>query len=540
MKQLNESLIPESGKKEAEGGNYFCTWCTQSAMLDPSSGGNDKAAAMRDMLTEQFLFSESDGILTDDRMLPVRGDLTVVLDDGWDVPPGTENPSHSNRFGSLHIALEKFPFLQAAGSPEEALKEMNERMLSLGYRGTGVWVSPQIPWPDGSLSPKRSMSEFRKHWEDCAALCDRAGIRYWKVDWGNCGSAEHRKIITEALRESAPGIRIEHALVQNPLTPENPDFLKDRLEYLAEILPFSDFLRTYDIVKEFETVTTLFRCMEAFHAAEQCFGKPQQSENGAVIPADGGCILNVEDEPYIAASLGCANGVMRHRAEHPSRTAEWERRHPFWKEKGLGHLRKQLTLDESFRSLRFQRIAPPFPLAGSDNRCAEKMLSDTHSFHQDSWPFLRGPYTESAPAVLTRNCDFPEILSPVFSEEERPFLTAMRHPNGVLALAALPRFRNGIRSIPKVRIRMETKRMDFTAGLFGDFDAVIFALPETLPEGKRILMQDLIGERAFDVSSEISCEGKLLSVPGDLIRKVGLSSATPGDFSRAGALLSLR
>ena len=230
MKQLNESLIPESGKKEAEGGNYFCTWCTQSAMLDPSSGGNDKAAAMRDMLTEQFLFSESDGILTDDRMLPVRGDLTVVLDDGWDVPPGTENPSHSNRFGSLHIALEKFPFLQAAGSPEEALKEMNERMLSLGYRGTGVWVSPQIPWPDGSLSPKRSMSEFRKHWEDCAALCDRAGIRYWKVDWGNCGSAEHRKIITEALRESAPGIRIEHALVQNPLTPENPDFLKDRLE----------------------------------------------------------------------------------------------------------------------------------------------------------------------------------------------------------------------------------------------------------------------------------------------------------------------
>ncbi len=540
MKQLNESLIPESGKKEAEAGNYFCTWCTQSAMLDPSSGGKDKAAAMRDMLTEQFLFSESDGILAGNRMLPVRGDLTVVLDDGWDVPPGTENPFHSNRFGSLHIAGEKFPSLQSPGNPGETLKKMNERILSLGYRGTGVWVSPQIPWPDGSPSPKRSMSEFRKHWEDCAALCARAGIRYWKVDWGNCGSAEHRKIITEALREFAPEIRIEHALVQNPLTPENPDFLKDRLEYLEEILPFSDFLRTYDIVKEFETVTTLSRCREAFLAAERRFGK-LRNQNGAVIPADGGCILNVEDEPYIAASLGCANGVMRHRAEHPCRAAEWERRHPFWKEKGLGHLRKQLTVDESFRSLRFQRIAPPFPLAGSDKRCSEEILSDFHSFHQeDSWPFLQGLFTESAPAVMTRNCEFPEILSPIPSAEERPFLTAMRHPNGVLALAALPRFRNGIWSIPRLRIRMETDRMDFTAGLFGDFDAVVFALPEAVPEGRRILMQDLIGERAFDVSSEISCEGRFLTIPGDLFRKVGLSAATPGDLSRAGALLSLR
>lgn len=67
-------------------------------------------------------------------------------------------------------------------------------------------------------------------------------------------------------------------------------------------------------------------------------------------------IVNAEDEPYIAASLGCANGIMRS---------------PASKE----HVYAGDRLQESVAAVRWQREVPAF--AGGVIRESEELLPDT-------------------------------------------------------------------------------------------------------------------------------------------------------------------
>lgn len=85
-------------------------------------------------------------------------------------------------------------------------------------------------------------------------------------------------MLTETGRQYAPHLYIEHAL-------EN-DFIE-----------FSDVLRTYDVENIIAQPVTIQRICELlpYHASPDAEG-----------------LINCEDEPYIAAGLGCAIGVMRH------------------------------------------------------------------------------------------------------------------------------------------------------------------------------------------------------------------------------------
>ena len=47
----------------------------------------------------------------------------------------------------------------------------------------------------------------------------------------------------------------------------------------------------------------------------------------------------------------------------------------------------------------------------------------------------------------------------------------------------------------------------------------------------RIWAQDLAGDGAVDITSKVLVEGNKLVFPGELIKTVGLSAATPGDLS---------
>ena len=66
------------------------------------------------------------------------------------------------------------------------------------------------------------------------------------------------------------------------------------------LLIFSDVLRTYDITAQLSVPTTLDRVVQILASFDS-------------LPKGKG-IINCEDEPYVAASLGCAIGVMRHPA----------------------------------------------------------------------------------------------------------------------------------------------------------------------------------------------------------------------------------
>ncbi len=514
MKKTEINLIPPARTDLT--GNYFCTWTTQSHTLDKESCGDgvDLSELMRNKLNYDFLFGK-DGILPND-MAKIRSDIIVLLDDGWDVPPNTGS-KNSNRMGSMVLNKEKFAPLCDAENPGQSLKNLNDKIKSLGYRGTGLWVSPQIPVPDGEDYIPPSEEEFRAYWEKKARESHEGGILYWKVDWGySCNTPSLRRIMTESVRKYAPGLWIEHALVQGPNTHTDQAVRDEQNKIIENELPFSDALRTYDVVLEFETVLTLARCAQAFRAV-------------AKHPAEYNArqIINVEDEPYVAAALGCAGGIMRHRMESESKRKE--------SEKGEPRFHKAIILDETTRSVLFQRIAPPFGIADSLNNISEETLTDAADFHQTGWPDLNGRYSETAPAIIARNCLLPKVIP---AKGEMPFIAAMRHPNGTYAVSALPRYLDGKWSIPKAHVSMELESTSSLIGIFGEFESLSFTFPEKI-DSRRILLQDPVADFAFDITNDVQCDGTTLTIPGDILHMAGLSGASKGDISRPASIMRI-
>ena len=53
----------------------------------------------------------------------IRGDLYLMLDDGWDVPYGVHPDKSRDRFGTLELDEERFPSF--TGTPAQRLKKLN-------------------------------------------------------------------------------------------------------------------------------------------------------------------------------------------------------------------------------------------------------------------------------------------------------------------------------------------------------------------------------------------------------------------------------
>ena len=75
---MKMNLIPD---EIMDTGDYYCTWATQ-ARVRPADIADD-SLDVRNNLNEEFLFGKN-GVLSE-YFQHIRGDLTVLLDDGWDV-----------------------------------------------------------------------------------------------------------------------------------------------------------------------------------------------------------------------------------------------------------------------------------------------------------------------------------------------------------------------------------------------------------------------------------------------------------------------
>jgi hypothetical protein len=73
-------------------------------------------------------------------------------------------------------------------------------------------------------------------------------------------------------------------------------------------------------------------------------------------------------------------------------------------------------------------------------------------------------------------------------------------------------------------------------GVFGYFDSLTLASDKPF-HGNRVLAQDLAGDKAIDISSMVQVQGENLYIPGKVIRRIGLHSATPGDISAPGLVI---
>ena len=238
------NLIPE--KQIFDTGNYFCTWGTQGEWY-PSDAPQDGCVRQRDGIDQRYLFAPDGALYTFPQEL--RGDLLVVLDDGWDVPYGTHNPRDGHIFGS--VCPDAARFSQLGDTPGQRLFGIGKAVRECGFAGFGLWISPQFPRKGNTFMP---IDRFRAHFERAAQRCNAADVRYFKIDWGwDSHEFLYRAVLGEAVRKYAPRDLLEQTSVVDPLAvlpgEKNEPAYQKRLNTIYDLLPVSDYFRTYDVME---------------------------------------------------------------------------------------------------------------------------------------------------------------------------------------------------------------------------------------------------------------------------------------------------
>jgi hypothetical protein len=490
------SLIPA---EPSTAPNYWCTWAAQNYMyghnlpavdpriLEGDSGSNLAHDAMR----ESILFGEEGWAA---RFYPrVRGGLYLLLDDGWQVG------------GSSTFVLDTTKFPRFQGSPQERLAALDQAVAALGWRGAALWCRNTPTGDSGLPLLERSQS---------------AAIGYWKIDGGDADFD-----LTRLRDQMRAPLTLEHVHGEVPV---NGDWAKDgRFEPQAwgsrrvEILRHSDVYRTYDVTSILSLPTTLDRAAQMLNAAQN--------------HADVRGLLNVEDEVYVAAVLGCTMGVMRHPLVGLRPGPDFDL---FFN----GPRQAKRRMDEVVRAVRWQRIAPPFTAGIGPFAMSREILTDSWVLEPgENWQsdLLGHTIHQGAPACIARNLALPEVKSP----GEKPFVFAAGFPNGAVAIGAQERTQPGRAwYMPPCEVTLNVAGLAGPFGIFGEFSRLTLLFSQSL-RGRRILAQDLAGDEPVDITAQVRLEsragGTALHIPGETIRAVGLRNATAGDLSSPGLVLAV-
>jgi hypothetical protein len=527
---VRKNLVPSAAGTTP---GYWCTWGSQNFAVDTAltrsalslEGGHSLLA---DNLTETRVFRNPGWA----SYFPgASRDLFLLFDAGWDVPRGVPFDEARWKLGSMLVAEDKFQ--SCRGKPVERLRTLNSLAKAAGWKGAGLWLAAHAygDGENGRFMPRRDLEAY---FRERARWCRDAGIGYWKVDYGfRGGDLEFRRMLTAVAAEEAPGLVVEHSRGGGPVNDEEcpwdtKHFFRTgtyrawdsgtALRTAVDVLRIGGVFRTYDVTAHFSVPTTLDRVASLLAA---CSGDTAVRT-----------ILNCEDEPYIGAVLGCAIGVMRH---------------PLWiKPRGWDYDPWNVAerIDEVTRAVRWQRIAPAFGAGGAATVLDTVLLRDTWKFRPgDTWAkWLNGrSVMQAAPARIGRGCGLPEA----FCETDPPYVVVSKHPNGATAVATFPRL-DAVRgmSYPLADVRVALDGPASPIGVFGRYRRLVFVLPtHSLPHRIKVLAQDLAGDRAKDITSQIGVEpdriAKRLVIPGALVRKIGLSARSKGDHSEPGLVIQI-
>jgi hypothetical protein len=486
------SLVPA---QPSAAPNYWCTWAAQNYMyghslpaLDPQILEGDAGAQLaHDAMREAILFGNRGWAET---FYPqIRRDLYFLLDDGWQAG------------GSSTFVLDTAKFPRFQGSPRDRLAALNGAIAGAGWRGAALWCRNTPAGDSGLPLLERSQS---------------ASIGYWKIDGGDA-----QFDLMRLRDESRAALTLEHVHGEIPV---NGDWTRDgRFEPQSwdarrvEILRRSDVYRTYDVTSILSLPTTLDRVAQMLNAAQ----------NHAEVRG----LLNVEDEVYMAAVLGCTMGVMRHPLVglRPGSDVDL-----FFN----GPRQAKRRMDEVVRAVRWQRLAAPFTAGIGSFAMSSEILTD-------SWVLERGQTWQSdlvghtihqgAPACLARAIDLPEVSAP----GDKPFVYAAAFPNGAAAIGAQQRTQAGNAwFMPACEVTLNVSSLPGPFGIFGEFSRLTLVFDRPF-QGKSIIAQDLAGDEPFDISSQVRIEGPRLHLPGEILRSVGLHNRTTGDLSSPGLVLAL-
>lgn len=495
MIKTKEALVPDIQNPSPD---YYCTW---QAQLYATCDG--KQRRQRETIGEKALFNKEKPYGWAYFYEKSRRDLFLVMDDSWDVPKEDDG----TYYGSLILSEEKFPeAVKNSKTNAEALKRLTDRVKALGWKGLGGWVCAQV------------CEQFRNGMSDEEYLRTRvldaneADFAYWKVDWGQkSGDAAFRKMQTDLAAELAPGLTVEHGVI-------------------FDALPFCSVFRTYDVPAVMSIPATLQKIGHIAGLSEKMgsFG-----------------MLNCEDEAYIAAAGGFTMGIMRHPYSGAFVNGKPDMSFP---EVGRNLKTKMY---EVLRAVRWHRIAPAFAVS-ADIAVSEDTLRDYWQLENvdaeiEAWwlnnDFFDPPIIEideesntvakTAPAQLARNCDFAKLAPD--ENGDIPYVISAKNPTGAFSVATLGRAVGRSYKIPLCDVTVDTGDAS-TIGVFGEYKT-LHIKTELAP--KKLLIQDIAADFAYDITDEVCIDEHGIMIPGELIRKIGTSEQPENDTSEPGALIKI-
>lgn len=511
------NLIPE---EPCTAPNYWCTWYWQNYKIlegqpvtnpDPVIVYSNKAA--RENVNENTLFGEN-GMA--EVMLPkTRGDYYFLIDHGWQ-----DKSIKKNRFFSFIMDPLDFPSY-ANLEPKERIEQLNERIKALGWKGLGLWVRGTI-----SQEEARKFVEWSKY----------AGIVYWKIDGGEIENFYCYK----AKQEFYPELTLEY--VTGSGGPLNRNWAQEGLSNYPSVyeqkkethssstiaskalnvLKNSDVFRTYDAVPLLVSTVTMQRIHDIL---SQTTGKPEYIS-----------LLNIQDDCNIAAALGCVVAVKRHPMNTPRL---YEGRDYHLQIAGDRHVDKRLN--EMDRFVRWQRLAAPMAAGYGTYKASENFLTDKIRFRvgdtwkKDTWGKM---VTQGAPAIMARNMPLPKVEI----DKDPPYVLASQFPNGAIAIATEGRVKpENSWYFPRANITVDCGKSEgHPIGIFGHYQSLTLTFAKNLPKKIVVLAQDLLSDKAIDITKNIKIENNSVVIPGNLIDEIGTLANANGDISAPGLVLQLK
>jgi hypothetical protein len=474
------SLVPDQPSLAPD---YFCTWNIQG--YETNYG---PSPVMRQSMTEQNIFGDGSYQHWAGMFSKLRKDLYLVLDDDWETPLNGDK----SYYGSLIIDNERFPSLNGH-TPEQKLTMLSAKTKDVGWKGLGLWICAQE-------APRLKTTDSVAYWTERLSWMKIAGIRYWKVDWGeDSKKAAWRAWLTELGRKVAPDLIIEHAM-----TPA--------------VLSTADVYRTYDVENIIAVPHTIDRIGKLLKALPK----------GQAVS-----IINCEDEPYIAAGTGSAIGIMRHEFNGNLPNGLQDYAFP-----PVGRDLKS-RLDEVTRCVMWHRIAAPFGISKTGFYVDTTLLHDYWLMgDRESWMKGHGKGYKNAfqaPAIITRGLDRP-LVTMEKGDTLKPFILASRYPNGAIAIASVGRTIGRQYITPRADVVLKVNGLDKPFGIFGHYKTLTIR-SDRPTRYSHIYAQDLAGNTPTEITSQVIHMGNKFILPGTLIDKIGLSAASKGDKSEPGLVL---
>ncbi|MBQ4119262.1 MAG: hypothetical protein IJD45_02610 [Clostridia bacterium] len=478
-------------KPFTENGNYLCTWDLQEKIaLKLNIEGENIPVKQRNCLTDNMLFGENSLF----HVVPKEylGGIYFLIDDGWDVPFGTNTNISKAPFGSLILDDKKFEGY--GDTPTERLKTLNQKVKAMGYCGLGLWVSPQIPFEN----QKTTMADHRKHWCERAKWSNDAGVKYWKIDWGeHAFRRDYLEMMTQCIRENAPDLLIEHAVVHTPFGgPKTPE--DDVAKKMANIMEVSDFFRTYDVCEPFSNTITLCRTNALLCNVQK---------DNFLYNAKG--YVNIESSPEIAAGLGLNMGIMAYNGNVGA-------------------------------CLNWQRLAPPMSIFDADYIKSDELLTDSAFFETSPvwWYNAKGQEISSTvPAITARGTKLPKVEA----DSLKPFVMAScNNKTKAYAVSTLKRCFDMNKSVvAPAKITVFPENLTAPIGVFGYYKTLCIEFEKAIPKNAKIYAQCLLETQAKDVTENVTIDGNKLIIDGKNLRLWGRKSDAIGDSEDPALILQI-